>query len=180
MDTMSVAERLVGYGSPLCSGWTEMPEQARAAVADFVGLLLAEPVLSEVDFERLVDELTDAACPIYYDDSLALLTDARSRRWLEDWTEGYEVDLDLSDATLFQAVAREVNGMMARAVWGVLSVVLRDLREGNDNDGECGDGWRAFGLSSEEAEVARSLFADGWSGSLSELLEASRRLEVSL
>ena len=180
MDTMVVAQRLVGFGSPLCSGWAEMPETARAAVADFVGWLSCEPVLEGLDLERVCDEFAQAACPIYYDDSLALLMDERSRRWLEDLSDGYEVDCDFTDVTLFQFASREVNGMLAHAVYGVLSQVAGDLVDGCDDDGEFGCGWRAFDLSPEEAEVARSLFADGWSGSLSELLEAARRLEVSL
>ena len=182
MDTEVVAERLVGYGSPLCGGWDVMPEEARAAAFSFVALLRSEPDLRDV--EDWTFEVAEGACPIYYSDQYALLADADSRHWLERWAEDYEVcialaDLKMSHLTVYQLSCREASRMFVNAVERLLAGIVSDLQDGTDGDAESGEGWAAFGLSPDEVEVACALFSDGWSGSLDDLLAASRRLEVA-
>lgn len=159
-NNMERAQALYG------TGWHCLPELAREVAADFVPELLNLEGGPNWD-DQLGDrahECADAGVPIYRSDLLALLADADT------------ADRILQASEDLGGVERKrgedyVTALVSLGVYGMLSEVLHRVGYGLSRP----EGWCAFGLDYDAADVAATLLPE-WSGTVAELLEAAPRL----
>lgn len=157
-DRAAVAAALLG------GAWHDLPDLVRAACADFVDVLLATP--AGVDWSDVACEAADAACPIYYDDLLALLADPVGGYWLDGVDDGDHVEK--GPASFVQHVCTMVSGLFVRGTADLFGRMVDELVHA--------DGFEAFELTSAGSEIARGLWSD-WAGTVAELLAAAEALE---
>jgi hypothetical protein len=163
-DTMTTARALYGHG------WHDLPEFVKEAAAGFVADLLDLDALDISETLRgcgsdRVSECADAAVPIYRSELLALLADVGTADTIlaaADGLGGVQAEPFCRD-TLSRLVALGCYGVLSDAFATMLAAV------------ETADGFEAFGLDADAAEVAAALLPE-WSGTVRELVEAAPRL----
>jgi hypothetical protein len=151
------------------SGWWDLPDAARVAAVDFADEMLGLTVSEFVyDAAGAAFEAADRMVPIWDHERLALLTDVRACRAIEDALHEFG-SLDGMTGSEFSFATLAGSGWCLVLV-DVFARMLDTLTAGPD-------GFAVFGLDDDAAEVAAALLSD-WSGTLGELVEAAPRLAV--